>query len=54
MAEYDYSADSAPLPPFRLVLEFRSDVIGSSPASVPDPGTAAAAKPFPTTLSSIG
>jgi hypothetical protein len=54
MATTHYSADSAPPPPPRLVVELRSDVTGSSTAFVPDRGTTTAGTPFPSNPSSIG
>jgi hypothetical protein len=54
MAESHYSADSAPLPPPRLLFKAPSDVIGSGTAPVPDSGTITAAEAFPLTPSSIG
>jgi len=53
MAKYDYSADSAPPPPPRLVFEFRSGVTGASAASVSDRGTTTAGRSLPGTPSSI-
>ena len=50
MAKYDYSADSAPPTPPRLVFEFRSDVTGLPTAS----GTATAGTSLPNAPSSIG
>jgi hypothetical protein len=54
MANSHYSADSAPLPPSRLVFEFRSAVTGASAASVPGRKTATASETFPATPSSLG
>jgi hypothetical protein len=54
MARIDYNADSASPPSPRLVLEFRSDVTGSSTAFVPDRGTATAGKASPGSPSYIG
>ena len=54
MAESHYSADSAPLPPPRLLFKAPSDVIGTSSAPVPDSGTVTAGEAFPLTPSSIG
>jgi hypothetical protein len=54
MAKSHYSADSAPLPPPRLLFLFRSDVIGTSRAPIGECGTATAGEAFPTTPSSIG
>ena len=54
MAKSHYSADSAPLPPPRLLYPFRSEVIGTSRTLIGDCGTAKAGEAFPTTPSSIG
>jgi hypothetical protein len=54
MAKRHYSADSAPLPPPRLLFKVRSDVTGSGTAPVPDSGTITAGEAFPFTPSSIG
>jgi hypothetical protein len=53
MAKSHYSADSASVPPTRLLLKVRSDVTGSSCAPFPD-GAAPASAAFPVTPSSIG
>ena len=54
MAKSHYSADSAPLPPPRLLYLVRSEVIGTSRTLIGDCGTAKAGEAVSTTPSSIG
>ena len=54
MAKSHYSADSAPLPPPRLLYLVRSELIATSRALIGDCGTATAGETFSTTASSIG
>ena len=54
MAKSHYSADSAPLPPPRLLYLVRSEVIGTSRTLIGDYWAATTGEAFPTTPSSIG
>ena len=54
MAKSHYSADSAPLPPPRLLYLVRSDVIGVCRALIGDYWAATTGETFPTNPLTIG